>query len=101
MEKIYLYDVASESWFAQTTTGEIPIPRRDTCMFVVPAPDFSSYQLYMFAGINDGKVSTFLLDLYVLTLPAFIWVKIPIEGYRDKLGVGAHACMYSPNQISF
>ncbi|KAI5806806.1 hypothetical protein DFH27DRAFT_550107 [Peziza echinospora] len=101
LDKIYLYDVGSESWFSQAATGDIPIGRHDTCMIVVPAPDQSSYQLYMFSGLSDEKVANiYNLDLYVLTLPAFIWVKIPIEGYRDTWGVGAHACaLYSSRQM--
>ena len=62
---------------------------------MVPAPDFSSYQIYVFAGVV-GTPEVRQLDMYVLSVPAFIWTKVPVEGYPEKFGLGDHSCECIP-----
>jgi len=97
MGTIWIYDIKTSKWHAQITTGEIPVGRRQSCFFMVPAPDLSSYQIYTFSGTLQHEVVT-LLDLYVLTVPGFIWKKISLTdaGYPDGYPMNAHQC--SPHQ---
>ncbi|PVH92279.1 hypothetical protein DM02DRAFT_700347 [Periconia macrospinosa] len=78
MGKILVYDPQTNSWFTQTATGAIPQERARFCMDAAWAPDRSSYNIYMWGGLNVGSnvnVTAFN-DVYLLTLPTFQWVKI-------------------------
>ena len=92
METIWIYDVASKEWYEQPTSGTIPPGRRATCSVMVPAADLSSYQIYVFSGTLANEIH--LLDLYVLSVPSFIWTKIDVSaaGYPDTLTMSAHEC---------
>jgi len=75
----------------QNATGSIPQGRVESCSVLVPAPDLSSYQLYIFSGITAPGI--FLLDMYVLSIPAFVWTKIDLVNYPNKWGIARMACM--------
>ena len=90
MEEILVYDIQSSTWLKQNATGDIPPHRRGTCSVLVPAPDLSSYQIYVFSGISDGDA--YILDMYVLSIPLFIWVKIEMKNYPGKYGMAGMAC---------
>jgi len=93
METIWIYDIKTSTWHAQITTGETPVGRRQSCFFMVPAPDLSSYQIYTFSGTIEQEPAT-LLDLYVLTVPGFMWKRIPLKdaGYPDTYPMNTHQC---------
>ena len=92
METIWIYDIASQEWYEQQTSGTIPPGRRATCSVMVPAADLSSYQIYVFSGTLANEIH--LLDLYVLSVPSFIWTKIDVSaaGYPDTLTMSGHEC---------
>lgn len=93
MDTIWVYDIASSNWHAQPASGDIPPGRRQSCFFTVPAPDLSSYQIYTFSGTLAQEVTLF--DLYVLTVPGFIWARVPLTSatYPYPLhGMNAHQC---------
>lgn len=90
MKTIWVYDVATSQWYSQVATGEIPDGRRQSCFFMVPAPDYSSYQIYTFSGTLGNGIT--VLDLYVLTVPGFIWAKVPLTDYPDTYPMNAHQC---------
>jgi hypothetical protein len=48
METISIYDIASETWHTQKTSGDIPNWRMSGCSVVVAAQDNSS--VFMFAS---------------------------------------------------
>jgi len=90
MDEIWVYDIASLKWMKQATTGDTPSVRTRSCSVLVPAPDLSSYQLYMFSGATRGDVR--ILDMYVLSIPAFVWRKIDLVNYPDGWGIGDTIC---------
>jgi len=90
MDEIWVYDIASSSWMKQAATGDIPRVRISSCSVLVPAPDLSSYQLYIFSGITGPRA--FILDMYVLSIPAFIWKKIDLVNYPNEWGIATMAC---------
>lgn len=49
-----IYDIESGFWFRQTTFGvpDIPSARADICVILVTAPDKSSYNIFMIAGVR-------------------------------------------------
>ncbi|KAI5779962.1 hypothetical protein DFH27DRAFT_363842 [Peziza echinospora] len=91
---IWVYDIESSQWYSQVAIGEIPRGRWASCSILVPAPDESSYQIYLFSGSDD----TMFLDLYVLSIPAFIWTKIPLKNYPNEWGVRYHSCVAHQNR---
>jgi len=90
MDEIWVYDIASSSWMKQAATGDIPPVRISSCSVLVPAPDLSSYQLYIFSGVTE--LGVFILDMYVLSIPAFIWKKIDLVNYPNEWGIARMAC---------
>lgn len=97
METIWIYDIKTSKWHQQITTGEIPVGRRQSCFFMVPAPDLSSFQIYTFSGTTFTQTQqepVTILDLYVLTVPGFIWTKISLTdaGYPDTYPMNTHQC---------
>ena len=74
----------------QKATGTIPTHRTNTCTVLVPAPDLTSYQIYLFSGLTENYV--FLLDVFVLSIPAFTWVKIEMKNYPDQYRISSMSC---------
>jgi len=89
MNEIWIYDIASSYWMKQVAIGDTPSGRTFSCSVLVPAPDLSSYQLYMFSGYG-GRRS--LLNMYVLSIPAFVWKKIDLVNYPNEWGILHMAC---------
>jgi len=90
MDEIWIYDIASFRWMKQTATGDIPSDRTTSCSVLVPAPDLSSYQLYIFSGVTKRDLR--ILDMYVLSIPAFVWKKIDLVNYPNEWGIADMAC---------
>ncbi|KAF8464445.1 hypothetical protein BDZ91DRAFT_729867 [Kalaharituber pfeilii] len=97
MSEIWLYDIETKTWFKQTATGDIPAGRNRMCYAVVPAPDNTSWQIYIFSGLVQERM---VLEMSVLTVPAFVWKKIEIKGYPDSWGISDMACgLYEDRQL--
>ena len=90
MDEILVYDIDTSTWMTQKATGDIPPGRRNTCSVLVPAPDLSSYQIYVFSGTTTGEVN--ILDMYVLSIPMFSWTKVDLKSYPDQYGITEIAC---------
>lgn len=45
MDEIHVYDIESEVWYLQKTSGDVPVPRDEICAVLVSAPDDSSHQV--------------------------------------------------------
>ncbi|KAK3403159.1 hypothetical protein B0T20DRAFT_18097 [Sordaria brevicollis] len=71
-----IYDVDSNAWFEQSTSGTPPAPRQEYCMAGV-ASDNKTYEILIYAGWGRhlGSSSVIYDDAYVLTLPGFHWTK--------------------------
>ncbi|WAO94320.1 Hypothetical protein NCS54_01189900 [Fusarium falciforme] len=77
-DEIFVFDATGNSWSTQTATGEIPQNRRQFCVDVAWAPDKSSFNIYLWGGLSVPPPvvnTTSFNDVYILTIPSFIWVK--------------------------
>ncbi|KAL8742802.1 MAG: hypothetical protein Q9190_004769 [Brigantiaea leucoxantha] len=74
MTKIQIYNIAAKEWFEVNATGDIPQPRHSLCSAISAAPDDSSFQMIIYGGSAAENV---FADVYILTMPAFHWIKIP------------------------
>lgn len=76
METIPVYDVDSQTWYLQNTTGDTPPQLTQFCSVIASANDSSSHNIYIYGGYNgldyDATPSD---DVYILSLPSFKWVK--------------------------
>ncbi|KAH7483915.1 hypothetical protein FOMA001_g7353 [Fusarium oxysporum f. sp. matthiolae] len=84
-DEVFVFDAKGNSWSTQKTTGEIPQNRRQFCVDVAWAPDKSSFNIYLWGGLSVQPPvvnATSFNDIYILTLPSFIWVK----AYPDHHG---------------
>ncbi|KAK5624900.1 hypothetical protein RRF57_000616 [Xylaria bambusicola] len=90
MANIDIYDIASTQWYQQPTTGAPPALAKG-CAVAATAQDQSSYNIYYYGGY-DGLDATenFNDDVWILSLPSFIWTKIP--GTADHARAG-HQCL--------
>ena len=93
MKKVHVYDIATNAWFAQTTTiegGIYPSGRIEFCSVVASAEDNSSHNIYIYGGLN-GLSNPKEQDIYILTLPAFHWVPV-YTGFGNARRISGHRC---------
>lgn len=79
MQTVDVYDIASQTWFKQTTTadrGVYPNGRMEFCSVVASAEDSSSHNIYIHGGwdLKDPLIAE--SDIFVLSIPAFHWVSV-------------------------
>jgi hypothetical protein len=91
MRQVSVYDIATNSWFNQSTTASndnYPPARRGFCAVAISAPDNSSHNIYVYGGQQGDDIDDSLDDMYVLSLPSFQWI------YIGKTGIPRyeHAC---------
>jgi hypothetical protein len=92
MTTVSVYDVASEIWYNQPTTGQPPGALTQGCTVVASAQDNSSYNIYWyggFDGIDDTK--PFSDDVWILSVPSFIWTKV--YSGNTTHGRAGHKCV--------
>lgn len=75
MSTIHVYDIQSSKWYTQTAVGDVPLARRRFCAGAAWAPDYSSYNIYLYGGLGFGANYSGFDDVYILSLPSFTWIK--------------------------
>ncbi|KAJ5157735.1 uncharacterized protein N7482_008835 [Penicillium canariense] len=92
METVSVYDVKSQQWYLQNTTGETPPQLTQFCSVLASASDGSSHNIYIYGGYNgielDNNPSD---DVYILSLPSFKWVKA--YSGTNTHGRSGHQCI--------
>lgn len=76
MTSLPVYDIASQTWYMQNTTGTGPGALTEFCSVVAPANDSSSFNIYIYGGYDglnaDDEPSD---DVWILSVPSFTWFK--------------------------
>lgn len=102
MSTLDVYDIATSTWYHQSTTGTAPGVRVNPCAVVASAPDASSFQIYLFGGQNLQPAGDQIQydDLYILTIPAFEWIG-PITQSGDSIpsARAGHTCNLRDGQM--
>ncbi|MCJ1465317.1 hypothetical protein MMC07_003934 [Pseudocyphellaria aurata] len=90
LETISIYDPSSRQWFNQTTTGNIPQPREEFCLAGLESNN-GTYDILMYAGwgMQLGAAAIPFDEIYILTLPAFYWIKVDYPPRNPRHG---HTC---------
>ncbi|KAK8868527.1 RING finger protein B [Apiospora arundinis] len=91
MSNIDIYDIASGKWYTQPTIAG-PGQLTRGCAVVAVAQDYSSYNIYYYGGF-DGlhEDSDFNDDVWILSLPSFMWMKI--ASGKTEHARAAHKCV--------
>ncbi|MCJ1271096.1 hypothetical protein MMC22_010995 [Lobaria immixta] len=92
LETISIYDPSSEQWFNQTTTGNIPQPRKEFCLAGIESNN-ATYEIFMYAGWAGhlGAAAIPFDEIYILTLPAFHWIEVYYPPQHPRHGVTCNA----------
>ncbi|KAK1776751.1 hypothetical protein QBC45DRAFT_356772 [Copromyces sp. CBS 386.78] len=98
---ITFFDPKSGRWGWQKTAGYAPTERESFCMVGVASPA-GTYELFIYGGA-DRAFTEFYDDIYILSLPGFVWLKTDahsveprnnhdcvVVGKRQMLVVGGH-----------
>ncbi|KAK4100769.1 hypothetical protein N658DRAFT_426893 [Parathielavia hyrcaniae] len=98
--RLDVYDIATSEWYHQETTGEAPSVRVNPCAVTASAPDASSFQIYLYGGQNlvPYREQVQYSDMYILTIPAFVWIKVPVPPDNPPARAG-HTCTLRDGQI--
>ncbi|KAI6499779.1 hypothetical protein MCOR11_003120 [Pyricularia oryzae] len=96
-----VYDIETSEWYHQETSGIPPSVRVNLCAVVASAPDASSFQVYVFGGQNlePYKDQVQYDDMYILTIPAFAWVKVDKQGKNQPSARAGHTCNMRDGQM--
>ncbi|EME89485.1 uncharacterized protein MYCFIDRAFT_26780 [Pseudocercospora fijiensis CIRAD86] len=82
MDTIYLYDIASDKFYQQQTSGETPAMRRRFCGGVSWPNDTSSYNIYFFGGLQpEDQGNESFGDAWILSIPSFTWTLLYPSNY--------------------
>lgn len=101
MNVIDVYDIASSTWYKQSTSGSTPQTRVNPCAVVAAAPDGSSYNVYMFGGQNllPADNQTQLNDMWILTIPSFTWIEVDQSKQAVPYARAGHTCNIYDGQM--
>ncbi|KAK6534555.1 hypothetical protein TWF281_005868 [Arthrobotrys megalospora] len=80
LQTVDVYDINDKRWYLQNTTGDIPpTGLAQFCTTVASSEDGKSHHIYIYGGY-PGQSETFPIsfydDVYVLSIPAFEWIKV-------------------------
>ncbi|KAL9630730.1 MAG: hypothetical protein Q9164_006270, partial [Protoblastenia rupestris] len=99
------YKGVSALKFDVTASGDVPIALAHFCSTISPSPDDSSYQMTIYGGFNIENHRAYE-TVYVLTIPAFQWIKILDTGNQESrlpgqnIGRHEHTChLYGDRQM--
>ncbi|KAL2171665.1 hypothetical protein VTG60DRAFT_1961 [Thermothelomyces hinnuleus] len=76
LRNLTFFNPVTKQNYWQVTTGDVPpTPRGRACTAVFPSPD-GGYDIFLFGGSN-GRDEYNYQDAYILSLPGFVWTKLP------------------------
>lgn len=101
MSNIDIYDIASKSWYTQSTSGGPGVALAQGCAVMQPAKDYSSFNIYWYGGydgLHSSNASDWSDDVWILSLPSFTWKKA--ASGRTGMARAGHRCvMPYPDQM--
>ncbi|KAF9881251.1 kelch repeat protein [Colletotrichum karsti] len=84
-----IYDPKTDKWHTQRTQGEVPSPREKFCAVGVAGPN-NTYDIFLYGGRYAVQKGTPTDEVYVLSLPGFVFFKASSELSTKRAG---HACV--------
>ena len=70
---IYVYDIASHTWWTQPASGSPPTHRGSFCTAVTASPDDGAFHITVYGGwsLNFGRSYE---EVSILSIPSFTWI---------------------------
>ncbi|RWA04261.1 hypothetical protein EKO27_g10845 [Xylaria grammica] len=110
LDNLTFYDIGTDTWHWQIASGEIPPGRTASCSVVLQGSGNTS-EVYLYGGVDTARSKTYS-DIYVLSLPGFVWFKLSPsrefprwghdcagDGKSQMLAVGGQG-IYPDGQVS-
>ncbi|MCJ1239231.1 hypothetical protein MMC14_007225 [Varicellaria rhodocarpa] len=91
---ISIYDTHTGNWYSQTASGDIPEPRQEFCAVGIQDDTDSTYEIFIHGGVlygGLGQASSDSDQVYVLSLPAFHWLRANYTSTYPRAGHTCHA----------
>ena len=98
LDSLPILDPATQKWYQQNATGDLPAGRRDYCVAGAESTN-GTFEIFFYGGNLIGGVSSTSRDtIHILTLPAFHWIQVQYTPDESRAG---HTCNYvnNTNQI--
>ena len=91
-ETFPIFDPSEQRWYNQSTTGERPANRAEHCVAGKPSLN-QTYEIFLYGGHNFswGPAAITFDTVYILTLPAFHWVKVDYTPTNPRIAMTCHA----------
>jgi hypothetical protein len=89
MSTVAVYDIADQVWYEQETTGA-PGQMTQGCTVLASAQDGSSHNIYWYGGFNGLDQGTVSDDVWILSVPSFMWKKV--YSGTSRHGRAGHKC---------
>ena len=101
MNVIDVYDIATSTWYKQSTSGSYPVLRVNPCAVAASAPDGSSTNIYMYGGQNliPYENQTQYSDMWILTVPSFTWINVDTAKQSAPTARVGHTCDLHDGQM--
>lgn len=89
---VRIYNLATQKWYEQQTTGDVPSPRKEFCMAGTPSSG-KTYEILVYAGWRGelGSNAISLDEAFVLTLPGFRWIQASYPALHPRHGLTCNA----------
>lgn len=83
MTQIPVFDIESNTWFVQNTSGEHPSQRMEFCSVVANEHSSSGFQIYIHGGFDGTTTGISQGDIWVLSVPSFTWTQVYANSNGD------------------
>ncbi|KAI9791798.1 MAG: hypothetical protein M1833_001322 [Piccolia ochrophora] len=92
-DNITVFDPATQEWYSQATTGDVPDPRYSFCSAGVKPIDANTFEIFVFGGFGgvNGQEATKFDETFVLTIPGFNWFRAPYPPTAPRYGHTCHS----------
>ncbi|KAK0253225.1 hypothetical protein LTR91_011042 [Friedmanniomyces endolithicus] len=81
---IYIYDIASHTWWTQKASGDIPPTWViDFCSGAAISPDGGAFHITIYGGSNEEDAD-FTEAVYTLSIPSFTWINATSVSYQSN-----------------
>lgn len=101
LENIPMYDVERGVWFEQPTSwykSLIPEPRTRFCAALFHDKSTNTFDLWMHGGQRISNQGEGISDIYVLSMPSFIWTTVETAISNANL-IRSHTCHAVGSQL--
>lgn len=70
---IYVYDMATQTWWKQRASGDVPRAMAGACAVVTVSPDDSAFHITIYGAWSLADERAYE-SVYILSLPSFTWI---------------------------